>query len=207
MGTIKILTAGKSAELILHFLIDKYYDYKRELYDDTKDIGEIIIKTEVKGGLDDISVCDGDIIVIATGLMFLRRELYDKYKGKTHLLNILRSPTGFSAIGEGNLIFPDVSIDGFCKLGSNNVISAGTVITHHCTIGDSNLLGPGCLLSGSVVIGDNCDIGSGVIFEPGVRVADNTKIPSGAVVVGSVSGGLRMRQRRGFGTGEYTIVK
>jgi NDP-sugar pyrophosphorylase family protein len=201
---IKILTAGKGAELIMRYLNeeDPFTDYDFELYDDIAKGG--VMGYPIVGGLSDADIKKGDYVIIGTSThMALRRNLFDKYRDKATFITINRSNLDSGRVGQGNIIFPNVSFDYDSTIGGNNVISAGTVITHHCKIGDSNLFGPGCLLSGSVVIGNNCTFGSGIVFEPNVKIADGVTIPSGAVVVGDVSRPIKAKRLGGILTGEY----
>jgi acetyltransferase-like isoleucine patch superfamily enzyme len=199
---VAILTGGRSAEVIIrHIHANRRQSGISEIvvYDDVID-ADRFLGHPVKRGL--FTAEEGNII-IATGIMHLRRRLYDAYKGR-NVMNFIRSDVDKAdKVGRGNLIFPNCEFDYCCKVGNNNVISHNTVINHHCDVGSGNLFGPGCLLSGSVTIGDNCTFGSGVIFQPWVKVADGTTIPSGAVIVGNVSGSIKAKRGRGFLNGVY----
>lgn len=203
---IKMFGAGKSAELIIRYLNeDCYEEYDFEIYDDI--VTDNIMGYPISGKLSDADIRKGDHVIISIGLaMWLRRELFNRYKSKAVFVNVNRSDIDATAIGHGNIIFPDVSFDYASTIGDNNVISAGTVITHHCHIGDSNLFGPGCLLSGSVIIGNNCTFGAGVIFQPGVKIADGITIPSGVVIVGNINHPVKAQRDGGILTGQYRNV-
>jgi len=142
-------------------------------------------------------------LIISTGDMKKRRELWDRFK-EFPFINILRS-TPPEEIGKGNIIMSNVSIDPFSKIGHNNIISSGTVISHHCSIGDSNLFGPGCLISGSVSIGSNCTFGSGIIIEPNVSIPDGITIPSGCVIVSDPSSPIVAKRTGPIFSGEYLL--
>jgi len=206
---IAILTAGKSAEMIIDKITNPdwtslfYGDNTIEVYDDYR-----------KGSLfgykikPDIFGAKADKYIIATSNMRLRRRLYTRYEGKC--INFFHNEMAISdkvQFGEGNIVFPDVFFGMFASVGNNNVISAGTIINHHCTIGNSNLFGTGVLLNGSVNIGNNCEIGSGVIIEPGCNINDNVKIASGAVIAGNIPEGKTIKAKVIFPlyTGEYMI--
>jgi len=182
---IAVLTIGRMKDLIVRFL------------ENDKSVSEIKVYTDE----DDFKPTD-EYLIISTGNMKLRREVWEKYKEHS-FINIVQTSTPPEKIGKGNFIFPSVFCDWFTEIGDNNIISAGTIISHHCKIGNSILFGPGCLLSGSVTIGNNCTFGSGVIFQPYVNIADNTTIPSGCVVVGNVEGAIIAKKRGSIYTGEY----
>ena len=208
MQIVKILTAGKSAELVIDYLtktLSLGCDFNIELYDDVK-YPSNVLGFPIKGKLTQSAISKDDLVVIATGHMELRRFIFNAHKD-AKFITINRSNIREDCLGISNLIFPDVSFDLHSSVGDNNVISAGTVISHHCKIGVSNLFGPGCLLSGSVTIGNNCTFGSGVIFQPYVNVADNTTIPSGCVVVGNIDSHIKAHRHRGILTGKYFIGK
>jgi hypothetical protein len=194
---VAILTGGRSGELILRYLKQDPSVSKIDVYDDVIDS---ISVEPISGKLATFEPTD-EHIIIATGIMWFRRKLWEKYKNFP-FINIVRSNMP-DQIGKGNILFPTVFFEWFSKIGDNNVISAGTIVNHHCIIGDGNLLGPGCFLSGSVTIGNNCTIGSGVIIQPWVKIEDETTIPSGTIVVGDLKGGIIAKRKGSIYTGEY----
>jgi len=185
MKDIIILTKGKMKEVIEKFIIEniEFSSLKNYLYEE-----EFEYKNEY--------------LIIATGDMKLRRQVWEKYKN-CNFLNINRSKYSPQKMGKGNIIFPEVFFDYFTEIGNNNIISAGTTVNHHCKIGDSNLFGPGCHLSGSVIVGNNCTFGSGVIVEPNSIIKDNTTIPSGTIIIGNIEGRIIAKRNKNILSGEY----
>ncbi len=124
-------------------------------------------------------------LICSSSNVRFREQVWDVYRVWGTWLNCDRSGVN-CAIGQGNIIFPDVSTDWFTTIGNNNVISAGCVIAHHNKIGSHNLFGPGCLFSGSVTIGSGCRFGSGIVVQPNVTIGDYVDIPSGTVIVSNI---------------------
>jgi len=112
-------------------------------------------------------------MLIAVGYLDMneiRRKKYEEAKNKGYVLANYVHPSVHwhddVNIGEGNIIFDQVSIQPGVRLGNNNFIWSGSVIAHGCTIEDDCWVTSGVAIAGDTTIksggflGVNCTIGN-----------------------------------------------
>lgn len=211
-----VVGAGKGADLVIRYFqelpswcLECRVPFSIEgVFDDNKTgdclgvpiLGKVSLVDSLPDGTlhieDDMVVVDETVsLCISSSNMKFRRQVYGAHRKRFFFEGVLRSrPKGY--IGQGNLIFPRVTMDWFSTIGDNNVISTGAVINHHCHVGNGNLFGPGCMLSGSVTVGNNCLFGSGVIVEPCVTIGDDVHVASGTIIVSDVPSGTTIKADR-----------
>lgn len=132
----------------------------------------------------------GAVIPFQNGL--IKKKLHELLSEHSQVVfpNIIHPSVSFKAqkneIGEGNVIYPHVSMTTNIKLGDLNTINMNTTIGHDVSIGSYNAIHPGCSLSGCVQVGDYVVIGTRSAITQGLKVASNAFIAAGSVVIEGV---------------------
>lgn len=85
-------------------------------------------------------------------------------------------------MGEGNIILEKSIIEPFVKIGNGNLIWCNVTIAHNCVIGDFNALSTVTSLAGHATIKNNCFIGSRSMIFDRVTIQDYTLVGAGANV-------------------------
>jgi len=98
------------------------------------------------------------------------------------------------SFGEGNVVFPGVTLTTDINFGSFNILNAGCTVGHDAKIGDYNVISPGVHLCGGAVIGDGCLLGSGACVLPNKRIADSAVVGAGFIVAQDVNPGLTIER-------------
>ena len=88
----------------------------------------------------------------------------------------------FCHLGEGNIVFQNVSVGSFSSMGDGNVLWQGVVLPHHNTLGSFNRMAPSAALSGYAKVGNHCFLGNHSIVKNRVAIADWTLVGAGAYI-------------------------
>lgn len=92
-------------------------------------------------------------------------------------------------MGNGNIIFPGVTIDSFVSIGNGNIVLPQVMVGHDVKIGDFCAISGGTLLGGSAEIGDMVFLGMGAIVKDQVSVGANAYVSASSYVNKSVAEG------------------
>jgi sugar O-acyltransferase (sialic acid O-acetyltransferase NeuD family) len=90
-------------------------------------------------------------------------------------------------LGQGNVIYPAVSLTTDINIEDFVHINPGTTIGHECRIGNFCTLCPGVHVSGRVTLGEGCFVGAGAVIKEGLSIAPNCIIGAGAVIIRTIS--------------------
>lgn len=85
-------------------------------------------------------------------------------------------------IGEGTIVYPNVTIAPNTKIGIGNFFEVNSTIAHNTIIGDFNYFAPSVTVSGATDIGNNCFFGIGSIVFDRLRISDYSLIGAGVVM-------------------------
>lgn len=75
-----------------------------------------------------------------------------------------------TAMGEGNIIFPNASLDPFCQIGDANIFYPNSLLSHHSKIGNFNFIAVNACITGHVTIRNNNFIGANSTIKNGITV-------------------------------------
>lgn len=157
----------------------------------TKEFGEVDYKTYqhlYKGDVDDYEFGEDDYVIIGSGDINLRREIYENLKARcvkfyTLIGKNCEVPEN-AEIGEACIIIFSSLISVNAKLGKCNIIN-GAVVAHDVEMGDFNFIAPKVTLLGASKIGNLNSIGINSVLLPNAKIGDNNKIaPLSAVYKG-----------------------
>lgn len=90
-------------------------------------------------------------------------------------------------LGQGNIIFANVTIDYRSNIGNGNIFEVGTTIAHECSIGNYNYFAPRVTLGGKVNVTNKSFWGIGSIGRSAIEVQESALIGAGAYVDKDVS--------------------
>ena len=85
-------------------------------------------------------------------------------------------------IGEGNIIFENVTVQKRTVMGDCNILFSNCAIMHDNVVGSFVTFGAGCVSNGSVHIGNCCFIGSNATLRDRIRIRDHILIGAGTYV-------------------------
>lgn len=132
---------------------------------------------------------------LAFGMPDIKRRVFSSLRAKVvgsfpnliHPKSTMDDKSGKVTLGEGNIVYPGVSLTTEIGIGSFVHINPGVTVGHECRIGDFTTLCPGAHISGRVVLGEGCFIGAGAVIKEGLNIASNCLIGAGAVVIKSTT--------------------
>jgi UDP-3-O-[3-hydroxymyristoyl] glucosamine N-acyltransferase len=94
--------------------------------------------------------------------------------------------TKFINMGEGNLIYENVSLGVNSGMGNFNLIFYGSVIGHETQLKDFNLLGANVSIGARCHVGNKCIFANGATLNGNITLCDDVFVGLGSVVVNSV---------------------
>ena len=92
----------------------------------------------------------------------LRKRKFQEAKNKGYRLENFIHPTVVNEcrkMGEGNIIFENVTLAYGTEIGDGNIIWNGCQISHETVIGNFNYIAVSCVLAGKPIIKNNCFLG------------------------------------------------
>ena len=135
---------------------------------------------------------DGCYAVVGMGCsdMAARRAIFRQIGSRVARLFAHRS------VGDGTVVFPNVTLGNLAVIGRNVVIYSGSVVEHGSTVGDHAWLSPGVILCGNVTVKPRAFLGAGAIVLPGVTIGEGARIGAGAVIHHDVPNGATVHGPR-----------
>lgn len=116
-----------------------------------------------------------------------RTELYRKFKDQGFSFISAIDPSVVvsrtASIGEGNVIFPGVSLNSDVQTGNNVIIATNSSIDHESILKDHVLVSAGVTIGGNVKVENNVLIALGAKVISGVTIGENTIVAAGSTVV------------------------
>lgn len=194
---IAIIGAGEFGKQIIDLILDSDGGLVPVcFFDDTKQIGELILGIPVMGNLEDVYACykkrlfDKLIIAIGYNHLIFREEVYERYKGVIPFAKLIHRSSIVNKnakIGDGSIVYPGCIIDRNACVKENVLLNLGVTISHDSVIGSHSFLAPRVVVSGFVEIGKCNFIGSGAIFIDNVKTKNNIIVGAGSVVVNDLN--------------------
>ncbi|HHX36637.1 MAG TPA: hypothetical protein GX717_01490 [Clostridiaceae bacterium] len=114
-----------------------------------------------------------------------RAEVFRTAKAKGYRLpNVIHPSTACDSdqLGEGNIIFHNVSIEHHCKVGDANIIWQNVAFPHHNRIGNFNNIAPAVTLSGYAGISNHCFVGNNVSVKNKIKINDYAYVGANAYI-------------------------
>lgn len=111
-----------------------------------------------------------------------RKQKYQIIKKKGYKLENFIHPSVVQdcpEMGEGNIIFENVTLAYGVKIGNANIIWNGCQISHESIVGDFNFFSGGSLIAGMTVVKNNCFLGINSAVCGGRILEDYTLIGAG----------------------------
>lgn len=112
-------------------------------------------------------------------------QKHDKYRRMPHLGDVL--------IKDGVTIHNNVNIDrsvtGTTIIGNDSAIDSNVHIGHNVKIGNNTLIAAGATIGGSCIIGDKVFVGCNAFILQHSKIGNNVTIGAGSVVLGDVPEG------------------
>jgi len=116
------------------------------------------------------------------GMNRLRNRIYFELKTLGYSFATFISPSAkiyTNDIGEGNLIFSNVTIEPYSQVGIGNIIRSNAYISHNAVLGNFNYISPSACIAGNVKIGDNTFIGANSTIRNSLTIGDFSLIGAG----------------------------
>lgn len=149
--------------------------------------GRPLISLEESEHLYPPSEFDAVLAIIGKKMFCQREDVFKEIAVKGYsLINVIdpSASVDTKAIGSGNIILANCSLEAHCCIGNGNIIWQNTVLPHHNRVGDFNNLAPSVSLSGYSSVGNHCFIGNNVCIKNRIHVPDYCFIGAGAYVYG-----------------------
>lgn len=182
---------GKEA----YFIINRFCNlYKKDLYldsyiDESLDkIGKLLYGVEIKplSGIE-----DGSRYVVAMG------DVQPRIKFSTYVEKTFGNVKPFSLIsdnlnginykiGDGSIVFPDVTLTADVNVGKFCVIYQNCSINHDSSVGNFTTLCPNVNIAACSSVGDCCYIGVGSTISNKVSICDNVVLGANTCVVKNI---------------------
>ena len=127
-------------------------------------------------------------LVLGVGInLMLRKKILDRFKNFEFLSIKDESSIILDNcdIGEGSLIYPNVSIGPNVKIGKFCVIHNSVVIEHDASISNNSYIGPGAVICGNVKIENNVLLGANSTMVQDTFIKNNCKLGAGSVLIKS----------------------
>ncbi|OQY88340.1 MAG: sugar O-acyltransferase [Chloroflexi bacterium UTCFX4] len=198
---ILILGAGGNSIDILDTLNDlnaargeRVYECVGFLDDDAEQWGREILGARVLGGLDRASqYADSFFVNGIAGInsFWRKREIIARTQMPRERFATLIHPTASvsrtAQIGNGVVIFQNVTITSNVVIGDHVIVLPQTVISHDNVIGDYTSIAGGVAISGNVRVGEACYLGANASIKDGVVIGAGSLIGMGSVVLKNVA--------------------
>lgn len=144
----------------------------------------VIPFNEFVNGVGDPTVYDVMLGVGYSKMNRVREQVYKKIKKygydiPSYVHSSVKIPPNV-VIGEGNIIFENVTIQAFSEMGVANLIWYNSSIAHDCIIGNFNTICGNSSLSGYVYVKNNCFLGNNCTVKNHIVVGNYTLLGAGA---------------------------
>ncbi|MCB0194935.1 MAG: acetyltransferase [Anaerolineae bacterium] len=96
------------------------------------------------------------------------------------------SVSRFSTLGQGTVIFQNVTITTNVSVGNHAVVLPNCVISHDSLIGSYSCLAGGVCVSGLVEIGEACYLGTNSAIKDRLKIGRNCLVGMGSVVLNDI---------------------
>lgn len=118
----------------------------------------------------------------------IRKRKFNEVKEKGYILENFIHPSvvqDYMKMGEGNIIFENVTLAYNVQLGDGNIIWNGCQISHECIVGDFNFFSGNAIIAGQTIVKNNCFLGINSAVR-GARTLENyTLVGAGCYMNGS----------------------
>lgn len=85
-------------------------------------------------------------------------------------------------VGQGCLIYPNVTLYPGCRIANDVIIHSNTAVGHDCEIEDHCFISGGVMIGGSTTLGSWCKVMVGAVIVDKVIICDDVTISAGSVV-------------------------
>ena len=112
----------------------------------------------------------------------MRKKKFYEIKEKGYMLENFIHPSvvsDYAEMGEGNIIFENVTLAYNVEIGNGNIIWNGCQISHECIVGDFNFFSGNALIAGQTIVKDNCFFGINSAVRGGNTIEDYTLVGAG----------------------------
>lgn len=174
---------------MLRFYVEKYSDI--EIVAFTMDKAYITEETYQSlpvvafEDVENIYPCEEYTMFIAAGyskMNAIRQQKFEEAKEKGYIIENFIHPSVVNdaiEIGEGNIIFENVTLAYGVKIGNANIIWNGAQISHESEVGDYNFFSGVCLIAGKTIVKNNCFLGINCAVQGSRTLEDFTLIGAG----------------------------
>ena len=164
-------------------------------FDDLAKKGEIVEGIPILGGISEVdeaftkNLFDQLSLAIGYKHFEFREKTFNQFQNKIPFVNLIH-PTSFidttAELGEGIIIFANVTIDYKCSIKDNVLVNIGSTIAHHTAIGEHSFLSPRVALAGFITVGAKCNLGIGSIIIDNISLCSQVQLGAGAVVIENI---------------------
>lgn len=112
-----------------------------------------------------------------------RKDAYQRIIEKGYQVSTYIHPTALvqtEDIGEGCLVFENVTIGAYCSVGVGNIFYPCSHVAHHTHIGDFNFFAVSCSVAGHVTVRNQCFLGNNCTTKNGIVLMDKTLVGASA---------------------------
>lgn len=198
---ILILGAGGNSIDILDTLNDlnaargeRVYECVGFLDDDAEQWGREILGARVLGGLDrapQYANCFFVNGIVSVNNFWRKRDIIARTQMPRERFATLIHPTASvsrtAQIGNGVVIFQNVTITSNVVIGDHVTVLPNTVLSHEDVIGAYTSVAGGVIISGGVRVGEACYLGANASVKDGVVIGAGSLIGMGSVVLKNVA--------------------
>src|SRR5690606_31603883 len=195
MKDIVVIGSGGFSKQVIEIieqlnLINQEYKLLGIIDDNKRLVGNEVLGYEVIGDTDYIKRFSQQkelygVIAIADGVV---RKQISRKLNHVQWVNLIHPSavvSGYTKIGEGNIICAGVVINPDFQMGNHSHINIGTTLGHDVSILDYVTVMPGSRISGNVKLKSNSMVGTGSTIIQGLTIEENVVLGAGAVVTKS----------------------
>jgi sugar O-acyltransferase (sialic acid O-acetyltransferase NeuD family) len=117
-----------------------------------------------------------------TGMNEGRRLVFQRIMAQGYSILTYIHPSALvqtQEIGEGCLVFENVTIGPYCEIGCGNIFYPCSHLAHHSTVGDFNFFAISSSIAGHVKVGNQCFFGNNSTTRDKIIIADKTLLGAG----------------------------
>lgn len=149
---------------------------------------EVLGKLEIAAKFEDCFFING---IGSPENFWKKSEIISKTKIPNERFVSIIHPTAsvsdMSAIGNGTVVFQNVTITSNVRIGDQVMILPNSVVSHDSKIGNFSTIAGGVCISGGVEIGEHCYLGTNSTVKGDVKVGKNSLVGMGSVVLEDVA--------------------
>ena len=165
------------------------YNIQGFLDDNSEKHGQELYGAKVIGGISTLGKIKNKVaVVIAIANPASKKKVYEKIRGIPNIVfpNFIHPSSWIGekvVLGEGCIIYPNVSINFEAILNNFVIINMNAAIGHNCEFGDFSTVSPSVSCGGFTKLGSQSFLGIGASTLQSTTIGNKSTIGAGAVII------------------------